>query len=57
MHMKHAHAHAQASKAPTASGGSLAATHGLDERDTLVFDLPVEYHCKLLDMVCHARAT
>ena len=57
MHMKHAHAHAQASKPATASGGSLAATHGLDERDTLVFDLPVEYHCKLLDMVCHARAT
>lgn len=29
---------------------SFAAEHGVGRDDTLVFELPVEYHCKLLDM-------
>ena len=38
------------SKKSTASFHDLAKEHGLDDGDTLIFELPVEYHCKLLDM-------
>ena len=37
-------------KASKASFETLASDYGVGGGDTLVFELPVEYHCKLLDM-------
>lgn len=38
------------SKKAEAKFGELSKAHDIDDGDVLVFELPVEYHCKLLDM-------